>query len=129
MNVDAVEIDHGSEDDADDEMQIEDDIDIDEDREHGGDEDPAYIPKTMAAFLPVINTRRTNTSPRTAVKGAWSSCLCKLFEWISRDLSTPPLFCAADVEQTSHTEDDSSHTESDSEPPFPSTSKFPPWDC
>ncbi|KAJ4500581.1 P-loop containing nucleoside triphosphate hydrolase protein [Lentinula lateritia] len=92
-----VEIDHGSEDDADDEMQIEDDIDIDEDRESGEDEDPAHIPKTMAAFLPVIDTRRTNTPPQTAVK---------------------------DVEQTSHTEDDSSHTESDSEPPFPSTTSI-----
>ncbi|KAJ4484304.1 hypothetical protein C8J55DRAFT_39911 [Lentinula edodes] len=63
-----VEIDHGSEDDADDEMQIEDDIDIDEDREYGEDEDPAYIPKTMAAFLPVINTRRTNTPPELQSK-------------------------------------------------------------
>ncbi|GAW01605.1 rad26-like snf2 family dna-dependent atpase [Lentinula edodes] len=94
---DAVEIDHGSEDDADDEMQIEDDIDIDEDRQSGEDEDPAHIPKTMAAFLPVINTRRINIPPQTAVK---------------------------DVEQTSHTEDDSSHTESDSEPPFPSTTSI-----
>ncbi|KAJ4481016.1 P-loop containing nucleoside triphosphate hydrolase protein [Lentinula aciculospora] len=85
-----VEIDDESDDDADDEMQsADDDNDGGEDMEIDEGEELAHIPKTMAAFLSMSNTRPPQTS--TSVQGN-----------------------TADVEESSHTEDDSSHTEDDS---------------
>ncbi|KAJ3773127.1 P-loop containing nucleoside triphosphate hydrolase protein, partial [Lentinula raphanica] len=94
------EIDDGSEDDADDEMQVElVDDGGEEDNQESEENSPGYIPKTMAAILP-----------------------------LARQVAGPPQCTPPDPglsshteDVSSHTEDDSSHTEDDSEPPFPST--------